>query len=124
MEKISGLGIAASQQEIIARMQQTAASAQSGVISPSFSIALADTSPFSSPVQPVSFAKVINTAINNVDQIQHAASARQTAIDTGQSDDLAGAMIESQKASVAFSAMMQVRNKLTTALDEVMNIAL
>ena len=42
----------------------------------------------------------------------------------GLSDDLAGAMIESQKASVAFSAMMQVRNKLTTALDEVMNIPL
>jgi len=33
-------------------------------------------------------------------------------------------MLESQKASVAFSAMVQVRNKLTTALDEVMNIAL
>jgi flagellar hook-basal body complex protein FliE len=33
-------------------------------------------------------------------------------------------MIESQKASVAFSAMMQVRNKLTTALDEVMNTPL
>ena len=45
-------------------------------------------------------------------------------VDSGKSDDLAGAMIESQKASVAFSAMVQVRNKLTTALDEVMNIAL
>lgn len=124
MDKISGLGIAASQQEILARMQQTAATAQTGAISPSFTIAPADTSLFGAPAQPVSFAKVMNTAIDNVDQMQHVASARQTALDTGQSDDLTGAMIESQKASVAFSAMMQVRNKLTTALDEVMNIAL
>ncbi|MCT4701579.1 flagellar hook-basal body complex protein FliE [Enterobacteriaceae bacterium H20N1] len=124
MEKISGLGISASQQEILARMQQTAAFAQTGAISPSFTVAPADTSLIGAPAQPVSFAKVMNTAIDNVDQMQHVASARQTAIDTGQSDDLTGAMIESQKASVAFSAMMQVRNKLTTALDEVMNIAL
>lgn len=124
MEKIAGLGIAASQQQLLARMQQTAATAQTGALSPGMSIAPADTSLFGAPAQPVSFAKVMTTAIDNVDQMQHVASARQTAIDTGQSDDLTGAMIESQKASVAFSAMMQVRNKLTSALDEVMNIAL
>lgn len=124
MEKISGLGVSASRQEILARMQQTAACAQTGVISPGFTVAPADASLSGASAQPVSFAKIMNTAIDNVDQMQHAASARQTAIDTGQSDDLTGAMIESQKASVAFSAMMQVRNKLTTALDEVMNIAL
>lgn len=124
MEKISGLGVSASWQEILARMQQTAACAQTGVISPAFTVAPADASLSGASAQPVSFAKIMNTAIDNVDQMQHAASARQTAIDTGQSDDLTGAMIESQKASVAFSAMMQVRNKLTTALDEVMNIAL
>ena len=73
---------------------------------------------------PVSFSRVLNNAIDNVDALQHSAGAKQTAIDMGQSDDLAGAMIESQKASVAFSAMMQVRNKLNSALDEVMNISL
>lgn len=124
MEKISGLGIAASQHEILARMQQTAANASSGAISSNFTIAPADSTFLGAPAQPVSFGSVMNKAIDNVDQMQHAASSRQTAIDTGQSDDLTGAMIESQKASVAFSAMMQVRNKLTTALDEVMNIAL
>ena len=46
------------------------------------------------------------------------------AVDSGQSDDLAGAMIESQKASVAFSALLQVRNKLTTAFDDVMRMPL
>lgn len=45
-------------------------------------------------------------------------------VDSGRSDDLAGAMIESQKASVAFSALLQVRNKLTTAFDDVMRMPL
>ncbi|WP_312742646.1 flagellar hook-basal body complex protein FliE [Cedecea neteri] len=118
MDKISGLGIPAGQQEMLMRLQQTAASAGSGTISAPQVLTQAGTA------TPVSFGNVLNQAINNVDQMQHAASARQAAIDTGQSDDLTGAMIESQKASVAFTAMMQVRNKLTTALDEVMNIAL
>ena len=42
----------------------------------------------------------------------------------GASDDLVGAMVESQKASVAFSALMQVRNKVTGAFEEVMRMPL
>ncbi|CFQ54135.1 flagellar hook-basal body complex protein FliE [Yersinia frederiksenii] len=71
-----------------------------------------------------SFSQVFNHAINSVDNLQHVASNQQTAMDMGISDDLTGTMLASQKASVAFSAMVQVRNKLTTALDEVMNTAL
>ncbi|AIU70983.1 flagellar hook-basal body complex protein FliE [Hafnia alvei] len=123
MDKIEGLGMPASQMQMMQRMQQTAAAASAG-IAPNMAIAPANTSLFSSAPQSVSFGQVMNNAINHVDQMQHVASAKQTAIDTGQSDDLTGAMLESQKASVAFSAMVQVRNKLTTALDEVMNIAL
>ncbi|WP_336818555.1 flagellar hook-basal body complex protein FliE [Cedecea sp. MMO-103] len=120
MDKISGLGIPVGQQEMLMRLQQTAASAGPGAILAPQVLSQTGTG----AAAPVSFGNVLNQAINNVDQMQHAASARQAAIDTGQSDDLTGAMIESQKASVAFTAMMQVRNKLTTALDEVMNIAL
>ena len=71
-----------------------------------------------------SFSRVLNRAIDSVDQLQQVASAKQTAIDMGISDDLTGTMLESQKASVAFSAMVQVRNKLTSALDEIMNTTL
>lgn len=120
MDKISATGMHITQQALLARMQQTAALA--GSTPTSLAIAPAD-SAFAGG-EPVSFARALNNAINNVDAIQHSASAKQTAVEMGQSDDLAGAMIESQKASVAFSAMMQVRNKLTTALDEVMNIPL
>lgn len=63
-------------------------------------------------------------AMRAVDAQQHVASSAMAAVDSGQSDDLAGAMIESQKASVAFSALLQVRNKLTTAFDDVMRMPL
>ena len=123
MDKISAIGLQASQQAMLSKMHNTAAMAASGVnqgqmIAPGASL------PEVAGAGNLSFSQVLNNAIDNVDAVQHSAGAKQKAIEMGQSDDLAGAMIESQKASVAFSAMMQVRNKLTTALDEVMNTPL
>lgn len=122
MDKIAAAGINTAQQALLERMQRTASLASAGAVNLSPTIAPANDA--FTRTDPVSFSRVLNNAINNVDALQHSASAKQTAIDMGQSDDLAGAMIESQKASVAFSAMMQVRNKLNSALDDVMNIPL
>lgn len=122
MDKIAAAGINTAHQALLDRMQQTAMLASAGSVNTTQTIAPANNA-FAS-TDSVSFSRVLNNAIDNVDALQHSASAKQTAIDMGQSDDLAGAMIESQKASVAFSAMMQVRNKLNSALDEVMNISL
>lgn len=122
MDKFAAAGINTAQQALLNRMQQTAMMASAGAVAPSTTIAPANVA--FNGTGSVSFSRVLNNAIDNVDALQHSASAKQTAIDMGQSDDLAGAMIESQKASVAFSAMMQVRNKLNSALDDVMNISL
>lgn len=124
MDKINAIGMSASQQAMLDRMHTTAAVASSGALSHSAFIAPGETLSGVTGAHELSFSQVLNNAIDNVDGLQHAAGAKQKAIELGQSDDLAGAMIESQKASVAFSAMMQVRNKLTTALDEVMNTPL
>ncbi|OAN16702.1 flagellar basal body protein FliE [Photobacterium jeanii] len=79
--------------------------------------------PITTPqAQAVDFTQVITNTLNNVDQQGRDASAKMTAVDTGQSDDLVGAMVASQKASLAFSAMVQVRNKLMTAYDDVMKM--
>ncbi|SDH84089.1 flagellar hook-basal body complex protein FliE [Pseudomonas panipatensis] len=69
-------------------------------------------------------ATAFEDALRAVDAQQHRANELAAAVDSGQSDDLAGAMIESQKASVSFSALMQVRNKMTTAFDEIMSMPL
>ncbi|MDK9357983.1 MULTISPECIES: flagellar hook-basal body complex protein FliE [Lelliottia] len=123
MDKISAIGLQASQQAMLSKMHNTAAMAASGVNQGQM-IAPGASFPEVAGAGNLSFSQVLNNAIDNVDAVQHSAGAKQKAIEMGQSDDLAGAMIESQKASVAFSAMMQVRNKLTTALDEVMNTPL
>ncbi|MEO3989863.1 flagellar hook-basal body complex protein FliE [Pseudocitrobacter cyperus] len=122
MDVINATGVNATQLEILSRMQQTAALAGAGSLESQAAIQPASTTFAAS--ERLSFGQVLNHAIDNVDAVQHSAGAKQKAIEMGQSDDLAGAMIESQKASVAFSAMMQVRNKLTSALDEVMNTPL
>ena len=44
------------------------------------------------------------------------------AVDAGRSDDLVGAMLSSQEASLSFSMLMQVRNKVMGAVDEVVKL--
>lgn len=74
--------------------------------------------------QNTSFESVFHAALNGVDRHQQNAANLATQIETGASDDLTGAMIASQKASLSFSALTQVRNKLMTAYDEVMKMPL
>ncbi|MBZ6397197.1 MULTISPECIES: flagellar hook-basal body complex protein FliE [Pantoea] len=124
MDKITAIGMQARQQAMLDRMHNTAAVASSGGLNSTALIAPGSDLPGVTGAGQPSFSQVLNNAIDNVDAMQHAAGEKQQAIELGRSDDLAGAMIESQKASVAFSAMLQVRNKLTTALDEVMNTPL
>lgn len=70
----------------------------------------------------VNFSSLITTALNRVNYAQHTAGAMMTAIETGQSDDLVGTMVASQKASLSFSALVQVRNKLVAAFDDIMRM--
>ena len=68
------------------------------------------------------FAQTMKAAIDHVDAQQHAASDKAAAVESGQSDDLIGAMLSSQEASLSFSMMMQVRNKLMSAFDDIIKM--
>ena len=70
------------------------------------------------------FLDAMKSAVNRVNADQNNASRLTTAVETGQSDDLVGAMVASQKAGLSFSALMQVRNKLMSGFDEIMRLAL
>lgn len=74
--------------------------------------------------QSGSFGSVFHATMNAVDRPQKEAAELATRIETGASDDLTGAMISAQKASLSFSALTQVRNKLLNAYDEVMKMPL
>ncbi|UXI03058.1 flagellar hook-basal body complex protein FliE [Photobacterium sp. TY1-4] len=71
---------------------------------------------------PMSFSGAMRQVLDVVNEQQSVASAKMTAVETGQSDDLVGAMIASQKASLSFSALMQVRNKVVSSFEDVMKM--
>ncbi|WP_337037226.1 MULTISPECIES: flagellar hook-basal body complex protein FliE [Pseudescherichia] len=71
----------------------------------------------------VSFHQIMRDALERVDSLQQSASAQRNAVSSGQSDDLIGAMLSSQQASLAFSALVQVRNKVASGVNDLMNMS-
>ncbi|MET0983700.1 MAG: flagellar hook-basal body complex protein FliE [Telluria sp.] len=69
-----------------------------------------------------SFAEVMKNAVRSVDAENQAASVKMADVETGKSDDLVGAMLASQQASLSFSMLMQVRNKVMGAVDELIKL--
>lgn len=69
------------------------------------------------------FADLMSQAINKVNEVQQASGAMSKAYLHGDPKvDITDVMIASQKAGVAFDAMVQVRNKLVEAYRDVMNM--
>lgn len=69
------------------------------------------------------FGKLMNQAVNNVNDLQKTSAQMATSYEQGQAGvDITDVMIASQKASVSFQAMVQVRNKLIDAYRDVMNM--
>lgn len=71
----------------------------------------------------VDFASLLKQSINSVNETQQTSASLSKAFEVGDKNvSLAEVMIASQKASVAFQATLQVRNKLVDAYREVMNM--
>ena len=70
------------------------------------------------------FDSAMADALKAVSAVQNDASAASAAYERGDSHDLAGVMIARQKASIAFEATLQVRNKLLGAYKDVMSMPL
>ncbi len=69
------------------------------------------------------FGNLLKSAVENVNAIQKDAGAKRTAFELGDdSVTLAETMIAAQKASVAFDATVQVRNKFVEAYKEIMSM--
>ncbi len=70
-----------------------------------------------------SFGELMQQAIDQVNATQMEASSLRTAFELGENVDLARVMIAAQKSRVSFEALTQVRNKLLTAYQDVMNMS-
>lgn len=69
------------------------------------------------------FGTLMKDSINQVNEAQTQAKAMATAFEAGDPDvNLPEMMVALQKASLSFQAMTQVRNKLLSAYQEVMNM--
>ena len=69
------------------------------------------------------FAEMLGQAVGKVNETQQASNQLANAFEIGQSGvDLTDVMIASQKASVSFQAMTQVRNKLVQAYQDIMQM--
>ena len=70
------------------------------------------------------FDTAMTEALKAVSAVQDEAGAAAAAFERGDSQDLASVMIARQKASIAFEATLQVRNKLLGAYKDVMSMPL
>lgn len=70
-----------------------------------------------------SFGQMLEQAVNKVNDVQQASSNMAKAYESGDPNiDISDVMVASQKASVSFQSMVQVRNKLIDAYRDVMNM--
>ena len=70
-----------------------------------------------------SFSDMLGQAVNKVNDTQQASNQLSNAFEIGKSGvDLTDVMISSQKASVSFQALTQVRNKLVQAYQDIMQM--
>jgi len=69
-----------------------------------------------------SFASVLKSSLTEVNQMQQKADAAITALATGDKVSLHDTMIAMEQADVSFRLMMQVRNKIVEAYQEILRI--
>ncbi len=75
------------------------------------------------PGQPTgAFGEVLKGAISEINQLQMNADKAITGVQLGQSGSIHEAMIALEKADISFRAMMQVRNKILEAYQEIMRM--
>lgn len=75
--------------------------------------------------KPGGFGELLTSAISKVNETQQAANQLATAYEKGDpAVDITRVMIASQKSSVSFQALTQVRNKVVQAYEEVMKMSI
>ena len=73
--------------------------------------------------QTPKFSELLSNAVNSVNDAQKQSSALKTAYEAGDpSVSITQVMIQSQKASVSFDALSQVRNKVVRAYEDIMKM--
>lgn len=100
--------------QVLAQMRVMQVQAQAEIVKPQAAV---------EPTQGVSFGDVLSKSINAVNDVQQQSSDLKTRFEMGDPGvSITDVMITSQKSKLAFSAMVEVRNKFLEAYKEVMNM--
>ena len=73
--------------------------------------------------QSLNFGELMQQAIDGVNETQMQAASLTKAFELGEDVDLSRVMIAVQKSRISFEALTQVRNKLLSAYQDVMNMS-
>lgn len=74
-------------------------------------------------VQPGGFAEALKTAVVRTNEVQQGAGAIAKRFESGDKDvQLHDVMVSLQKANISFQQMVQVRNRLVAAYQDIMNM--
>lgn len=74
------------------------------------------------PKDGKSFADTLKEAVSTVNQLQKDADIKMQELATGKAKSIPEVMIATEKADIAFKLMVQVRNKIIDAYQEVMKM--
>lgn len=109
---------------VLAQMRQLKAQAQVQPVNPGLEVKSSlGVESVAGVKQGPEFSDMFKSAINSVSETQKASKALVTAYEQGDPGvSLSQVMVASQKASVSFEALTQVRNKLVEAYQSVMNM--
>lgn len=69
-----------------------------------------------------SFSDTLSEAIGNVNELQKASDQAIQNLATGKTDNVAEVMVAAEKADIALKVMVQVRNKIIDAYQEIMKM--
>lgn len=69
-----------------------------------------------------SFAETLNEAVKSVNQLQKSSDKAAQDLATGRTDNVAEVVLAAEKADVALRVMVQVRNKIIDAYNEIMKM--
>ena len=80
--------------------------------------------PAGSPASPGAFQDVFSSAVQQVESLNHSASASVQRFLSGEGEELHTAVMATNRAELAFDMFLQTRNKVVSAYQEVMKMQL
>ena len=70
------------------------------------------------------FGRLLRDSLGKIDDLQQKADERVTAIQSGRSADMVDAIVALEEADMSFQLLLQVRNKVVRAYEEIMRMQL